>query len=240
MENERPRKQYARRLLIIGIVFAVLGILLKLVNSQKLFDLPWILLIIGAIILISALLQFREAKNSPYLEGKSKTAKEFFLDNALMIAFMALIIIIAVSNTRFMQFRVLRDIFAQASSRIFVASGMTLLIISGNIDLSAGRQVGLAAVVSGSMMQVADYGHRFYPNLTQIPVILAIIAAIVVCMAFGAINGWLITKLKILPFIATLAVQIAIFGAASLYMNSEPNKAQPLGGFRNDFTITAQ
>ena len=96
--------------------------------------------------------------------------------------------------------------------------------------------VGLAAVISASMMQTADYANRFYPDLPQIPVIFAIAAAILACMVFGALNGFLVARFDMHPFIATLAVQVMIYGACSLYFDMEPNKSQPIGGIRDDFS----
>ena len=69
---------------------------------------------------------------------------------------------------------------------------------------------------------------------------MPIIAAILACMVFGALNGFLVAKYDMHPFIATLAVQVIIYGACSLYFDMPPNNSQPIGGIRNDFAQLGQ
>ena len=58
----------------------------------------------------------------------------------------------------------------QSSTRLIIALGICFALLIAGTDLSAGRMVGLAAVVSTSMLQTATYANRFYPNLPQLPV----------------------------------------------------------------------
>ena len=90
------------------------------------------------------------------------------------------------------------------------------------------------------MLQDPTYAHRFFPNLPYLPVILPILISIAVCGLFGALNGFLGAKFNMHPFIATLASQVMIFGACSLYFDMPPNNSQPIGGVRSDFTVLAQ
>jgi methyl-galactoside transport system permease protein len=139
-----------------------------------------------------------------------------------------------------MQIRVLLDIMTQSSTRLIIALGICFTLLIAGTDLSAGRMVGLAAVVSTSMMQTADYANRFFPGLPQIPVLYAIAAAVFVCLLFGVLNGFLVAQFDMHPFIATLATQVIVFGACSLYFDMPPNHSQPIGGIRADFTILGQ
>ena len=100
--------------------------------------------------------------------------------------------------------------------------------------------VGLAAVVSTSMLQTADYANRFFPNLPHMVLIVPIIIAVIACGLFGILNGFLVAKYDMHPFIATLAVQVMVYGANSLYFDMEPNKSQPIGGVRPDFVLLGQ
>ena len=52
----------------------------------------------------------------------------------------------------------------------------------------------------------------------------------------GAINGIVIAKLGVPPFIATLGMMVIVYGANAIYFDSEPNNSQPIGGLRSDFT----
>ena len=142
-------------------------------------------------------------------------------------------IVIAVMNPKFMSVRVVRDILIQNSSRMIIACGMAMVLISGGMDLSAGRIVGLAAVITGSLGQSLDISNRFFPNMPQLPVAVPLLAAIVVCFLFGMFNGIAIAKFSIPPFIVTLGTGMIIWGTNLLYYNLEPNNSQPIGGIQN-------
>src|SRR5690606_17450393 len=104
-------------------------------------------------------------------------------------------------------------------------------------DLSAGRVVGLTAVVSASMLQMPYYGAKFFPDLPQLWVAIPIVIAILVGFLIGLLNGFIVSKFNVPPFIATLGTMVAVYGASSLYLDMEPNNSQPIGGLRNDFTV---
>lgn len=156
----------------------------------------------------------------------------FLMNNVIMISMFVLVVVIAIMEPRFMSSRVLRDILIQNSSRMIIACGMTMVLISGGMDLAAGRIVGLAAVVTGSLGQVADASRRFFPNLPQLPVIVPLLAAIAVCFLFGMLNGVAIAKFSIPPFIVTLGTGMIIWGTNLLYYDLEPNHSQPIGNIQ--------
>lgn len=162
---------------------------------------------------------------------------EFIKDKALLIALIIMMAIIAISDPNFISAKSLTSILVQSSTRIIVALGISLVLFTGGVDLSAGRMVGLAAVISASMLQNPDYSAMFFPNLPALPVIIPILAAIAVCIVFGILNGVLVSKFNIPPFIATLGMMIITYGINSLYFNMEPNNSQPIGGLRSDFTF---
>ena len=154
---------------------------------------------------------------------------EFFKNNVIMLCMLLLIIVIAVIQPKFISTRVLRDILIQNSSRMIIACGMAMVLISGGMDLSAGRIVGLAAVITGSLGQMGDYANRFFPNAPELPVIVPLLVSLVVCFLFGMFNGAAIAKFSIPPFIVTLATGMIIWGANLLYYDTEPNHSQPIG-----------
>ncbi|WRS28822.1 galactose/methyl galactoside ABC transporter permease MglC [Oscillospiraceae bacterium MB08-C2-2] len=163
-------------------------------------------------------------------------ALHFIQQNIIFVVLLILIVAIAIINPMFVSLNVLKDLLIQNSTRLIIASGMALILIVGGVDLSAGRSVGLAAVIAASMMQTADYSRRFYPDLPQINLIIPVVIAVAVCALFGGLNGFLITKFSIPAFIATLGTQVAIFGINSIYFDLPPNSSQPIGGIRKDFT----
>jgi methyl-galactoside transport system permease protein len=139
-----------------------------------------------------------------------------------------------------MQIKVLLDIMTQSSTKLIIALGICFTLLIAGTDLSAGRMVGLAAVISTSMMQTATYANRFYPNLPQISVVIPIVISVFICLLFGVLNGFLVAQFDMHPFIATLAVQVIVYGACSLYFDTPPNNSQPIGGIRPDFSALGQ
>lgn len=92
------------------------------------------------------------------------------------------------------------NVLRQMSMIGLISIGMTCVILTAGIDLSVGATVALAAVMSA--------------GLTEKSVFLAIFLPVLSGVFIGAVNGFVIAKLKIVPFIATLAVQMAVRGIA--------------------------
>lgn len=161
---------------------------------------------------------------------------EFVKDKALLIALIIMMAVITIRDPNFISGNSLLSILVQSSTKIIIALGISLVLLTGGVDLSAGRMVGIAAVIAASMLQNPGYSARFFPNLPALPVILPILLAILAVVIFGALNGILVSRFHIPPFIATLGTMIIVYGINSLYFNMEPNRSQPIGGLRSDFT----
>lgn len=155
---------------------------------------------------------------------------------AIYIVLVLLVIGITIYNPSFLSVNSLRDILIQSSTRAIIALGVAFILITAGTDLSAGRIVGLTAVISASMLQSSDYAARFFPNLPHLQVWLPIVLAIIVGLLCGLVNGLVVSKLNVPPFIATLGTMVAVYGMNSLYFDMEPNNSQPIGGLRKDFT----
>ena len=110
--------------------------------------------------------------------AKKKNIGAFFKQNAIYVVLVVLIIGIAVKDPRFISPSTFRDILIQSSTRVIIALGACFAILTAGADLSAGRVVGLAAVISASMIQAADYTSKFYPNLGHLPMVVPILAGI--------------------------------------------------------------
>ncbi|TPL01042.1 MULTISPECIES: ABC transporter permease [unclassified Mesorhizobium] len=96
----------------------------------------------------------------------------------------------------------------------FLAMGMTFVIITGGIDLSVGSIVGLCGMVAGYLVLNGidlQIGYTVYFNVVEIALITLLVG-----IAIGAINGLLITRLNVAPFIATLGVLYVSRGLALL------------------------
>lgn len=244
-EKTMPFKKFYTSFTIIGAIIAILGIALYAVKTssglKKLYDLPWFIVIVGVFIAGYAIFKILTNKNEDaVVDMSSRALKMFLLNNGIKIALGFMVIIIMIIEPNFMKLKVLRDILAQASPRMIIALGICFTLLIAGTDLSACRMVGLAAVISASMMQNPDYANRFFPDLPQLPVIVPIVIAIIACMIFGLLNGFLVARFDIHPFIATLATQVIIYGTCSLYFDMPPNNSQPIGGIRSDFSAIGQ
>lgn len=244
-KNSLSYKNFYTRFSIIGAAIIVFSIIFYFVQQsmglKELYDLPWFICIIGISILIYGVMQLRKNAGNPQpVDTSSKAVKTFLLNNGIKLALGAMVIVIMIMEPKFMQLRVLRDILAQASPRMIIALGICFTLLIAGTDLSASRMVGFSAVISASMMQTETYANRFFPNLPQIPIIIPIVLAILACMIFGLLNGFLVAKFDMHPFIATLAVQVIIYGTCSLYFDMPPNNSQPIGGIRPDFARIGQ
>lgn len=169
------------------------------------------------------------------MQTKKFNMKEFLMNYALYLIMLLIVIVIACISPKFISLRVIRDILTQSSTRILVALGCMFIIVSGSADLSGGRVVGLAAVVSGSLAQQATYSNRFWPQLGELPVLVPILASVLVGLLVGVCNGYAVAKLKVPAFLATLGMQMIAYGVNCLYFNKAPNNSQPLGGYKESF-----
>lgn len=96
----------------------------------------------------------------------------------------------------------------------FLAMGMTFVIITGGIDLSVGSIVGLCGMVAGGLILHGidlQFGYTIYFNVVEVCLITLGVGIII-----GAVNGLLITKLNVAPFIATLGTLYVARGFALL------------------------
>ncbi|CDF59030.1 Galactose/methyl galactoside ABC transport system, permease protein MglC (TC 3.A.1.2.3) [Thermobrachium celere DSM 8682] len=170
----------------------------------------------------------------------TKNIKETLMNNAIYVVLVALLVIIVIMSPDFLSIVNFRNILTQASTRIIIALGVAGLLITQGTDLSAGRQVGLAAVVSASLLQAPNYAYRMYPNLKQLNIFIPILLVMIICGIFGMLNGIVISKLHVTPFIATLGMMIIVYGVNSIYFDRPPYGAQPIGGLDPKFMKFAQ
>ncbi len=91
-----------------------------------------------------------------------------------------------------------------------IAIGMTLVIVTGGIDLSVGSLIALSAVLAAKLIRDCAGGM----NATASGMIIACIAAVLLCGVIGAFSGGMITQFGIPPFIVTLAMMLVCSGLA--------------------------
>ncbi len=170
------------------------------------------------------------------LESAPINWKLVIINNAIYIVMVLLILLIVIFEPRFVSVNVFRNILVQSSVRLILAFGVAGIIVLQGTDLSLGRMVGMAAVISASLLQQSDYLGRFYPNLPVLPLLAPMLLAMIVCALFSAINGLVHAVYKVHPFIVTMGSQVVIYGILSIYFASQPSGAQPVGNLDSRYT----
>ncbi|UJW77463.1 ABC transporter permease [Rhizobium sp. SL42] len=145
-----------------------------------------------------------------------------------MRTFVALILVFAFfafAAPNFLSYANMLIISKHVALNALLAIGMTFVIIAGGIDLSVGSIVGLCAMVAGYLVLYGiDLGIGWTIQFNTLEICFLVL---VVGVFIGLINGLLITKLNVAPFIATLGVLYVARGAALLFSDGRtfPNLA---------------
>lgn len=128
-----------------------------------------------------------------------------------LLAPLALVIIYAffsIFGRNFFSFTTLVNILDSSYYIGFIAIGVTFVIITGGIDLSLGTVMMASAIIGGTAYKTWGW-----------PMWLSLLLILFVGTAFGLLNGILVSKLKLPPFIATLGTQMISLGTGSIVSN---------------------
>jgi len=123
-------------------------------------------------------------------------------------------------------------IILQVSVIGIIAIGVTMIIITGGIDLSSGSVVAMTGIVAATFAQSSSWPKVLHPSLTDLPFLVPLAVGLAVGGLAGLLNGFLITKTKIPPFIATLGMMVSARGVARWYTDGSP-----VSGFTNEFAM---
>ncbi|WP_445079888.1 ABC transporter permease subunit, partial [Klebsiella pneumoniae] len=143
-------------------------------------------------------------------------------EKAIYIVLIALLIIVVIIEPKFLSLGNFKNILAQSATRIIIALAAGMVLIIQGVDLSAGRMIGLAAVISASLLQQVDYAYRMYPQLQELPIFVPILLVMAICAGLGLITGVAVALFKVPPFIATLAMMLILYGLSSIYFDRPP------------------
>lgn len=103
-----------------------------------------------------------------------------------------------------------------------IAVGVTMIIIAGGIDLSSGSVVALSAMVAGSLAQTSGFGRTVFPGLVDLPVLVPVAVGVLTGGICGLLNGALIVRTGVPPFIVTLGMMVSARGLARYYTHGQP------------------
>lgn len=162
---------------------------------------------------------------------KQQKAKDFLINNGVIIVMFVLVIYTGITADNFLTSSNLLNILMNMSARLVIALGIAGCVITAGCDLSAGRMIGFAGCVAGTLLQRMDYSGKFFPDMQPMNVFLALIIIMAICAVFGSITGFFIAYLNVPPFIATLAMMEIVYGISMIYTG-----ATPLGGYVSSYT----
>lgn len=127
-----------------------------------------------------------------------------------ILALIILMVFVSILNPTFLQANNLMNLMRQLIINGFIALGMTFVILTGGIDLSVGSTLALTSAIFAGFLQ------------NGMNTVLAILIAVGLGLILGLLNGLLITKGKLAPFIVTLATMTIFRGLTLVYTDGRP------------------
>ena len=126
------------------------------------------------------------------------------------IGLLLIVAIITILNPSFLSIDNLLNVLRQVSINALIAFGMTFVILTGGIDLSVGSTLAFSGAVTATMMA------------SGIDPLIAILSGLAIGTILGAVNGFVIAKGKVAPFIATLATMTIYRGLTLMFTEGRP------------------
>ena len=140
------------------------------------------------------------------------------LKGRTFIVLVVLLILFSILAPNFLSMNTAMLIAKHVALYGILAIGMTYVIITGGIDLSVGAIVGLSGMIAGGLLEkgltLKMFGVTLYFSVPLVVLITVVIGALI-----GVINGLIITKLNVAPFIATLGMMYVARGLAMIHSN---------------------
>ena len=141
------------------------------------------------------------------------------LELRAFIALIVLIIVFSLLSDSYLTYDNLVTMTRHVAINALLAIGMLMVILTGGIDLSVGSIVGLAGIVAGVLLEGLTVG---FLDVTLFPPVWAVVIIVLAVGAgVGAINGTIVTRFGVAPFIATLGMLYVARGVALLISNGE-------------------
>lgn len=148
--------------------------------------------------------------------NRSMWIQKVLMGNKAFMICLLLCIIMAFASPVFMKTSNLLNILRQVCVSTLLSVGFTVVLSSGQIDLSVGNMLGLCGMVMAKLVKEA-----------KLPLPVALLLTLILAMLCGALNASLITIFRVVPFIVTLATQSIFKGATYLISNLVPVAGLP-------------
>lgn len=143
-----------------------------------------------------------------------KDLRRHWADYSFMLAFLVVILIASSAANVFFTQRNFSNVSSQIVANGLISLGMLIVILTGGIDLSVGPVVAVTGIMAAGFQD-----HLYLP--------LAVLAALCVGLLAGLVNGFLVARLKLQPFIATLATMSVYRGAVYVYSETPITPSNP-------------
>jgi len=154
-----------------------------------------------------------ESASLPQLATSPRRAWQYLLaDYGIVLAFVLLCLILGLANSNFFTWGNWVNILRQTSINGILAIGMTYVILTRGIDLSVGSLLAVSGIVAASFVTGPQAQHP----------LLGIGAGLAVGLALGMVNGGLIARLAVAPFVVTLGMLSAARGMTQIYNDGMP------------------
>lgn len=182
-----------------------------------------------------------------------KKIKTLLLNSGIHIVLLALFITIMFKEPTFLSYRNIVNIMTQSSVKMIIALGVAGIIVTQGTDLSAGRQIGIAGLVSATLLQSVANPNKIYKfldnssfiskigeflgynkTITLFQCLITLLLVIMIGALIGFFNGILVAKFNIIPFVATMGMMIIAYGANSLYFDY--TGSTPVAGFAEAYS----
>lgn len=136
--------------------------------------------------------------------------KEFVLKNKPLFVLLILCFAMAMLNNRFWTWGNIVTVLRQTSINAVIATGMTFAILIGGIDLSVGSVLAICGAIAATLIA------------TGMDVVLVVLITLLLGLGIGLVNGLLITKGRLQPFIATLGTMTLLRGITLVFTQGKP------------------
>jgi inositol transport system permease protein len=163
-------------------------------------------------------------RKSAFQQNFKLRARSFLGQFGMLLILLLMMVVMTFLSPTFLTSENLLNVVRQMTMNGIIAIGVTMIIITTGIDLSSGSVVALVAVITASAAHPGQY-----------PLALTILIGLGVGLLTGLINGVIIAKGRIAPFIVTLGMMTAARGAALLYSDG-----RPIGNLSDSFQFIGQ
>ncbi|MBF4591973.1 ABC transporter permease [Curtobacterium sp. VKM Ac-1395] len=155
------------------------------------------------------------ARRRPAMFADGFSLGRLLLQGRAFFALVAIIVVFSVLSPNYFTVSNILTMSSHVAVYAILAIGMLVVILNGGIDLSVGSTLGFSGVIAGALMKgVTIGGSTLYPKVWVVVVIACAVGAFI-----GFVNGILVARFKVAPFVATLGMLYVVRGIGLLMTN---------------------